>query len=403
MRGFGKFQCADFDGLLLGRPAGDWMSGRLPENCWTAARQGNEVSFEFVCGEKSGFCLMRSVLPLFSPSRADALLAAAVEDGYDGVWSPSAALVASDGMDPSDWLVAQAVSTALDCVTVQVGARTWRLRAAAEDCLLSAREDFSRTEAALQREILQGHRARGVTVYGGDSQRIEADVQIGEGSILYPNNCLCGSTQIGEHAVLYPNSFLSDCRIGAGTRIYPGNVLERCRIGENCLLMPNNFLRDTEVGDCTEVTAVVAREAKLGSCCTTGPYAYLRPKSQAADGCRVGDFVELKNAQLGEGTKVSHLTYVGDATLGRGCNVGCGVVFANYDGKRKHHTKVGDECFIGSNCNLVAPVTLEDGCYIAAGTTVTQDVESEDFGIGRVRQQVLPKLKGRYRRIKSGD
>lgn len=82
MRGFGKFQCADFDGLLLGRTAGDWMSGRLPENCWTAARQGNEVSFEFVCGGKSGFCLMRSVLPLFSPSRADALLAAAVEDGY---------------------------------------------------------------------------------------------------------------------------------------------------------------------------------------------------------------------------------------------------------------------------------------------------------------------------------
>lgn len=403
MRGFGKFQCADFDSLLLGRTAGDWMSGRLSENRRTVARQSNEVSFEFVCGGKEGFCFMRSVLPLFSPLRADALLAAAVKDGYDGVRAPSADLIASDDSDPSEWQLAKTVHMTADCVTVRVGSHTYRMRNAAEEFLLSVREDFVRTEAALRREIVQVHRARGVTVYGEDSQHIEANVRIGTGSVLYPGNCLCGNTQIGKDAILYPNCFLSDCRIGAGARIYPGNVLERCRIGENCLLMPNNFLRDTEVGDCTEVTAVVAREAKLGGSCTVGPYAYLRPNSQAADGCRVGDFVELKNTRLGEGTKVSHLTYVGDATLGRNCNVGCGVVFANYDGKHKHRTKVGNECFIGSNCNLVAPVTLEDGCYIAAGTTVTQDVESEAFVIGRVRQQVLPKLKGRYRRIKSGD
>ena len=151
------------------------------------------------------------------------------------------------------------------------------------------------------------------------------------------------------------------------------------------------------IGARTEVTASVLTGAKVGEDCTVGPFAYLRKGADIADGCRIGDFVEVKNARVGEGTKVAHLTYVGDCEIGKGCNIGCGVVFVNYDGKRKNRTVVGDRCFIGSNCNIIAPVSIKDGCYIAAGTTVTDDVGKDDLVIGRVRQVVKPgRARGRF-------
>ena len=115
-------------------------------------------------------------------------------------------------------------------------------------------------------------------------------------------------------------------------------------------------------------------------------FAYLRPGSKVGAGCRIGDFVELKNAVIGDGTKVPHLTYVGDAQIGERANIGCGVVFVNYDGHKKHRTTVGDGAFIGCNTNLVAPVTVGRGAYTAAGSTITEDVPEDALAIARCRQ-----------------
>lgn len=175
-------------------------------------------------------------------------------------------------------------------------------------------------------------------------------------------------------------------KIGAGAVIFPNNaVLGESEVGAGAMLYPNNILEDAAVGAGCRVTASVLREASVGENTSVGPFAHLRPGAKVGRGCRVGNFVEIKNAEIGDGTKIGHLTYVGDAVIGKNCNIGCGVVFCNYDGKNKHRTTVGDNCFIGSNVNLVAPVTLGDGCYIAAGATVTEDVPAGAFVIGRVR------------------
>lgn len=188
--------------------------------------------------------------------------------------------------------------------------------------------------------------------------------------------------------------------IASGARIGPNNVLRgRTKIGAGCVLAANCVLTDCDIGEGVTIISSVLEGAAIGVGSTVGPFAYLRPGTVAGAHCRIGDFVELKNAVLGEGTKVSHLTYVGDAELGRDCNVGCGVIFANYDGEKKQRSTVGDEVFLGSNCNVVAPVRVGSGSYVAAGTTVTKDVEENSFVIGRVRQQKL-NIAGKYRRKK---
>ncbi|MBQ9081090.1 MAG: hypothetical protein IJY26_00445 [Clostridia bacterium] len=126
----------------------------------------------------------------------------------------------------------------------------------------------------------------------------------------------------------------------------------------------------------------------IGAGSKIGPYAYLRRGSYVGKNCRVGDFTEMKNASLGDGSKMSHLTYLGDSDVGKNCNIGCGVVFVNYDGKQKRRSYIGDNCFIGSNCNLVAPVTVGDGAYLACGSTLTKDLEEGDFCIARSRETV---------------
>lgn len=193
-------------------------------------------------------------------------------------------------------------------------------------------------------------------------------------------------------------SISPSAKVAQGAKIAPGVTIEgRSVIGEGAVIRPGCIIEDSVIGARTEVTASVLTGAKVGEDCTVGPFAYLRKGADIADGCRIGDFVEVKNARVGEGTKVAHLTYVGDCEIGKGCNIGCGVVFVNYDGKRKNRTVVGDRCFIGSNCNIIAPVSIKDGCYIAAGTTVTDDVGKDDLVIGRVRQVVKPgRARGRF-------
>ena len=138
------------------------------------------------------------------------------------------------------------------------------------------------------------------------------------------------------------------------------------------------------------VNASQVYESRLGRDVHVGPYAHIRPGCGVGDGCKVGAFVEIKNAVFGPGAKLSHLTYVGDADVGGGVNFGCGTITSNYDGFKKHRTVIGENVFVGCNTNLVPPVTVGDGAYIAAGTTVTRDVEPDALAIGRTRQENKP-------------
>jgi bifunctional UDP-N-acetylglucosamine pyrophosphorylase / glucosamine-1-phosphate N-acetyltransferase len=163
--------------------------------------------------------------------------------------------------------------------------------------------------------------------------------------------------------------------IGKGTVIYPCVVLEGdVRIGENCIIGQNTRIVDSVIGDETEIQSSVIIRSTVGSGTSIGPFAYLRPDSHIGDRCKVGDFVEVKNASMGDGSKASHLSYIGDAEVGKDVNIGCGVVFVNYDGIKKHHSVVNDGAFVGCNVNLISPVVLEKDAYVAAGSTVTGNV-----------------------------
>ena len=155
------------------------------------------------------------------------------------------------------------------------------------------------------------------------------------------------------------------------------------------------------IGDGVEIESSVIKESTVGDETTVGPFAYIRPGSRIGKGCKVGDFVEVKNSTLGDGTKSAHLTYIGDADLGKNINLGCGVVFVNYDGTNKYRSTVGDGAFIGCNANIVSPVSIGDGAYIAAGSTVTKNVEEDALCVARTRQKNIQgwaKQRGLYRK-----
>ena len=189
---------------------------------------------------------------------------------------------------------------------------------------------------------------------------------------------------VEEGAVVFPYNY-----IGAGSVIKSGAVLR-----------PNNIIENSVVEEGAVVTASVLESAHVGKRAQVGPFCYMRAGAKVGEGCKAGDFVEIKNASLGDGTKASHLAYVGDCDVGAGCNVGCGVIFVNYDGKQKHRSKVGDRAFIGSNSNIIAPVNIGDDAYIAAGTTITEDVPEAALVIGRSRQTVKEgKARGKFKLI----
>ena len=175
-----------------------------------------------------------------------------------------------------------------------------------------------------------------------------------------------------------------DVVIGDDVTIYENNRIEgKTVIGNGAVLLPGNYIKSTEIGACVRFNHSQAEDARVGEGAEIGPYARLRPGAAVGKRAKIGNFVEIKNATVGEGTKVSHLAYVGDADIGAGCNIGCGAIFVNYNGKTKSRSTVGDGAFIGSNCNVIAPVKIEGDSYIAAGTTVCEDVASGDFVIGR--------------------
>ena len=178
--------------------------------------------------------------------------------------------------------------------------------------------------------------------------------------------------------------------IGAGTVIYPCVVIEGdVTIGENCTIGQNSRIKDSVIGDDTSIQSSVILESKVGSGPSVGPFAYLRPNSEVGDGCKVGDFVEIKNSKLGDGAKAAHLTYVGDSDVGERVNLGCGVVFVNYDGSRKYRSVVEDGAFIGCNVNLVSPVHVGKDAYIAAGSTITEDVPDGALYVARAKGRTL--------------
>lgn len=171
------------------------------------------------------------------------------------------------------------------------------------------------------------------------------------------------------------------------TVIYPGVILEQgTAIGKNCTIGPNSRIINSKVNDyvCIESSKVIDSYIDEGT--SVGPFAYLRPGTRLGKNVKIGDFVEVKKSSIGDNSKSSHLSYIGDAEVGKNVNIGCGVIFVNYDGKNKFKTVVGDGAFIGSNSNLVAPVTINSGGYVACGSTITEDVDTDDLAIGRARQ-----------------
>ena len=184
--------------------------------------------------------------------------------------------------------------------------------------------------------------------------------------------------------------------IDEGVKIGEGTVIEPCvqirgetGIGANCLIGQNSRIEKSVLSDNVNILSSVVLESKIGEGTKVGPFAYLRPNSVIGRDCKIGDFVEVKNSTLGDGTKASHLTYIGDSDLGNDINLGCGVVFVNYDGTNKYRSTIEDGAFIGCNTNLVSPVNVGKGAYIAAGTTVTKNVPEDALCVGRARQKVI--------------
>lgn len=195
-----------------------------------------------------------------------------------------------------------------------------------------------------------------------------------------------------------------DAKIAPGATILPGcHIRPGCAVGAGAVIGPNSILEKCSIGAGTTVNNSQVYESTVGENVTVGPFAYIRPQCVVGDGCRIGDFVELKKSTIGNGTKVSHLTYIGDATVGERVNFGCGTVVVNYDGYHKNQTIIGDDCFIGCNTNLVSPVKLGDRVFTAAGTTVTKDVQDGALAVARARQTVLDGWNDRRRAAHEKD
>jgi len=206
----------------------------------------------------------------------------------------------------------------------------------------------------LRKGILEGLMRSGVTIVNPESTHIDARVEIGMDTVIYPGTIIEGVTQVGEDCVIGPNSRIVSSDIGSGVEISNSVVLE------------------STIGDGAKI----------------GPYAYIRPESRIGRKVKVGDFVEVKKSTIGDKTKIPHLAYIGDAEIGRNTNIACGVITVNYDGSKKHKTVIGSNAFVGCNVNLVAPVTVKDNSYIAAGSTVTEEVPEYSLAIARSRQVV---------------
>lgn len=217
---------------------------------------------------------------------------------------------------------------------------------------INNRIQLSEAETIMQRRINEKHMKNGVTIINPSSVFIGSDVEIGRDTIIASNVTLAGNTKIG-----------SGCSVEMGCRIVDSVI-------EDNVTVLNSVILESSIGEGTNV----------------GPFAYVRPGCKVGRHVKVGDFVEIKNAVIDDGTKISHLTYLGDSDIGKNVNFGCGTVTCNYDGKDKFRSVIGDNVFVGCNTNLVSPVNVGEGAYIAAGSTITDDIPDKNLAIARARQ-----------------
>ncbi|GKU85020.1 bifunctional UDP-N-acetylglucosamine diphosphorylase/glucosamine-1-phosphate N-acetyltransferase GlmU [Niallia sp. NCCP-28] len=211
---------------------------------------------------------------------------------------------------------------------------------------------LAEAEKIMKKRINKFHMQNGVSIIDPENTYIEASVRIKEDTVIMPGSILSGDTLVD-----------ADCVIGPHTEI------------KNCIVGKNTVIKQS-----------VAHDSKIGSEVNIGPFAHIRPQSNIDDAVKIGNFVEIKKANFGKGSKASHLSYIGDAEVGSDVNIGCGTITVNYDGKNKFLTTIGDKAFVGCNSNLIAPVTIGEGAYVAAGSTITEDVPGNALSIARARQ-----------------
>lgn len=229
---------------------------------------------------------------------------------------------------------------------------SFKLRDTREILGVNSRYELSIAAEILQEKINKEYMLKGVGIVDPKSTYIELGAEIEKDVMIYPGTCIDKNSVIKE-----------------GTSIYSSTII-------NSTIEEDVTIKSSEIED-----------SKVGFGTTVGPYAHLRPNSNVGKNCKVGNFVEIKNSNIGDKSKMSHLAYVGDADVGSGVNIGCGVVFVNYNGKEKFRAKVGDNAFIGSNANLVAPVEVQDNGYVAAGSTITKDVLKGQLSLERASQK----------------
>jgi bifunctional UDP-N-acetylglucosamine pyrophosphorylase/glucosamine-1-phosphate N-acetyltransferase len=232
---------------------------------------------------------------------------------------------------------------------------------------VNSRKELYEVTDILRSRIVLKWMDRGVTFIDPETSSVHPSVSIGRDTVIYPNTYLEGDTRIGRNCTIYPGSRVFDSVIGDGVTIKDSTLIEESRISKGA---------------------------------SVGPFAHLRPGSVIGSNAKIGNFVEIKMANIGDGTKASHLSYIGDADIGRDVNIGAGTITCNYDGKKKSRTKIGSGVFIGSDSQLVAPVTIGRDAYVAAGATITRDVPSGGLAISRSRQRNLEKWGARQERAK---
>lgn len=233
----------------------------------------------------------------------------------------------------------------------------------AEAMGINNRVQLAEAERLMRQRIAKKHMLAGVTMIDPANVYIEAGVEIGQDTIIYPGVHLAGNT----------------------------------RIGVNCQIGPDSKLVDSIIENGTQIKYSYLIEAKVGENCTIGPFSYLRPGTVLADKVKVGDFSEVKNSYVGEGSKIPHLSYIGDSSIGKGVNIGAGTITCNYDGQNKSPTYIGDGVFVGSNTNLVAPITVGEKAYIAAGSTVTKDIPAGTLAVARGKQKNIDNWQARQK------
>jgi bifunctional UDP-N-acetylglucosamine pyrophosphorylase/glucosamine-1-phosphate N-acetyltransferase len=233
---------------------------------------------------------------------------------------------------------------------------------------VNSREELYEISAILKRRVISGWMKKGVTFIDPETTQVHVSASIGRDTIIYPNTYIEGRTSIGPNCTIYPGSRIDDSTLGKGVIIKDNTLIEKSRVQDGASI---------------------------------GPCAHLRPDSVIGRNAKIGNFVEVKKSSIGAGTKAGHLTYLGDAEIGPGVNIGAGTITCNYDGKNKFKTVIESGVFIGSDSQLVAPVTIGKGAYVAAGTTVTYDVPSDALAIGRTRQKNLEDWTKRQKGVKS--